>query len=422
MINRAMLSIVHPFLYDARNLKALASVKVLSDSERDDFLPYVGNFFSCSNEGDVRAISLGSFNVEMKSKISANTTGEQAIESGKIYFLTHGIGILTLSYPFDSLEETDFAKIQRMLCRLDKVNTTVFRATSTTDVNDAIWLSAKEWYSSLVSPYLTLDENERCSFNPFNRSSIISSSILAVGRDYPDKPAFMEALLLNRRLDKGENGSFLADSVHRVRQSESIESFGNSTGVVYLCRDSGNEFSRIGVFDVYGKNYLLVFLITVYQQVRIQTLIEKSSRIIAPNQSTNAVKELKAEILTYLARYDFTQISHNPARNLLYKFFRRNFELKELLEEVSTITKKIDQEIEAENTHIHAKKVQKGEKIALILEVLILPYYLHHIIELIVKYFSADEHLIHEVSFWGTAGVTITVILSIQVLLRVFRK
>ena len=131
---------------------------------------------------------------------------------------------------------------------------------------------------------------------------------------------------------------------------------------------------------------------------------------------------MKAEILTYLARNDFTQISNNPARNLLYKFFRSNFELKELLEEVSTIIRKIDQDIEAERAHGHADKAHKGEIIALILELLILPYYLHHIIELVLKYAEMNEHSLHHVAFWVTFGLTIAIIVGIQVLLRAFRK
>ena len=422
MINRAMLTLVHPFLYNPDKVRILSSAKVITDSELDDFLPYISNFFTDSSVGEVRAVSIDSFKMEMKGKPSAKSSGVLPVDGGKIYFLAHGIGILTLSFSFNTLDETDYASIQRTLCRIDRVNSAVFRVQLALDDNDAAWFSSKEWFTSLVEPYLASDSDGRNSFNPFNRSSIISSSILAVDGEYPDKPAFLEALLLNRKFDKGVNGTVLADSVHRVRQSETIESFGNSTGVVYICRDAGNEFSRTGVFETYGKNYLLVFLITVYQQVRIHALIEKSSRIIAPHQSTTEVKELKSEIITYLARNDFTQISHNPARNLLYKFFRNNFELKDLLDEVSTIIKKIDQDIEAEKAHIHAEKAHKGEIIALILEVLILPYYLHHIIELVLKYGSFDEHFIHEAAFWGTIGMTVTVIVGIQVLLKAFRK
>lgn len=421
MINKAMLTIVHPFFYNSVAVAAIGSGDVLSDNDRDDFLPYVSTFFSGGKSGtSPRVLPIEPFRLEIRMKPKAQTSGILPVNGGKIYFLADGVAVLTLSFQFDSLNESDFAGIQRSLSRMDKVNSTVFRPVGSQD--EVPWLGTGALYRSLVADYLAPVREERDPFNPFNRSSVISSCILAVDGDYPEKPAFIEALLLNRTFALDNNGTFLSDSVRRVRQSELVESFGNSTGVVFLCRDDGSEFSRSGVFRTYGKNYLLVFLITVYQQARIQSMIDKSSRITLEDRGRKAFRELKDEIITYLARTDYTQISHNPARNLLYKFFRNNFEVKELLDEVAVIVKKIDQELEAEQVQLHAEKAHKGEIIALILEILILPYYLHHIIEIGLKYASHDEHFIHEAAFRGTIGATILVIIGIQLLLRAFRK
>ena len=419
MINRAMLTLVHTFDYDPGRAASVGTTAVLSDHDRDDFLPYVGNFFTNTASGSaVRSLTVMGGMLKVRLKPSSDGAETISSDGGKIYLMADNVGILTLSFQFGAIEETAYAEIQRALCRLDRINTAQISQVGA----DSGWQDIGTYYRSLVAAVLPRVDGQRDPFNPFNRSGVVSSSILAVSSSYPDMPAFIESLLLNRKFTGGEPGTFLSDSIKRVRQSESVESFGNSTGVVYLCRDNGSEFSRSGVFGTYGKNYLLIFLITVYQQVRIHALIEKSSQIIAPSRSKAAIKELKDEIITYLARTDFTQISHNPARNLLYKFFRNNFEVRELLDEVATIVKKIDQEIEAEKAHIHAEKAHKGEIIALILEVLILPYYLHHILELVLKYCSHDEHFIHEAAFWGTIGATMAVIVGIQVLLRVFRK
>ena len=204
---------------------------------------------------------------------------------------------------------------------------------------------------------------------------------------------------------KSEETAELPDSINHVRQSSHIETFGNTNGVVYLCCDDGTEFSRKGVFDIYGKNYLVTFLITLYQQFKLQQLIDEAGNLIVTTVYAD-VKGLKSKMLTYMAQTDFTQISHNPGRNLLYKFFRRNFEIKELLEEVSTIIKKIDQDTEAENARHHTEKAHKLEKTAFLIELLILPYYLHHIIELFLVYARQDEEIMHEWAFWGTIAVT----------------
>lgn len=416
MIRKSTLTLVHTFRHASTSANLHNACDIIPAAERDDFLPYVRNFVESGQDGRMPQVCLlnGSA-IRFFPNYKKTDSLQIELLDGRGYLFAEHVGVLVLRFSLEGISEELMAEFCRGLAGISRRNPC--RVCLGPETEDKMEIS--EWLRTLAAPWLMAGED---SFNPFVRSHAKLLVVMLVDRDYLVRPAFIEALLHNRRLQQDENGTCLPESIQSVRQSEHIETFGNGNGIVYLCRDDGTEFSRIGIFDVYGKNYLVTYLITVYQQFRLHELIEEASRLIITNHPTRQVKELKGKILTYLARTDFTQISHNPSRNLLYKFFRKTFEIRDLLEEVSTIVKKIDQEIEAEKAHIHTEKAHKAEKIALILEILILPYYLHHIIEMVLKHFSHDDHFVHQAAFWGTFGATALVIAGIQLLLRGFRK
>lgn len=427
MILKASLITVHSFCYEEALVSSLATCEFIAPEERDDLLPYVRSLIERRVTADEpKAVCLPGQKLTLvhasPKQRSADESMVLSLREGKVYFFKEAVGILTLRFDFPPLEEADFAELMRALTVMTRVNNYLIRPwpaqAKQESEGDGPGLTLAEWMRTPVAPFL----GATGEFNLLSRSTARGYAVLSVPKGYLAAPAFVEALLHGRRYRQDEGATReLADSVSCSRLSEHVVTYGNSNGAVYVCQDAGTEFSRNGVFDVYSKNYLVTYLITVYQQVKLQQYLTEASDLIISRHPTQQVKNLKERILTYLARTDFTQISHNPARNTLYKFFRRNLEIRDLLDELSNIIKKIDQEIEAEKSHLHAAKAHTGEKIALILEVLILPYYLHHIVELVLQYFSEDKHFIHLWSFWLTFGATAAVILGIQLLVRAFR-
>lgn len=414
MIKKAALTLVHPFIFNPELVRGLEPGNIVSPEERDDFLPYVRNFIEKSTPGHApRAVSLERQRLELHKGEKKDAKPDQLpVGEGKVFFFPEGIGILTLHFTFGAIEEQEYSKIQRALTGLSKVN--AFRIVPCDPAGvagNSPDLTVSDWLTGLVSPWCA-------QFNPLARSHVAAYSILFVGREQAVPPAFIEALLHNRIYQADPNLSqetHLADSVRSVRHSGQIQVFGTTSGTLYICRDDGSEFMRNNVFDLFGRNYLFTFIITVFQQVRLQQLIDDASDLFVTRHISKQVKTLKESILTYLAQSDFTQLSNNPSRNLLYKFFRTNFEIRDLLDEASTIVKKIDQEIEAE-------KAEKVERIAILLEVLILPYYLHHILEMVLEPFVEDEQQVSTYAFSGTIVATLLVIFLVRSLLRGVKK
>jgi len=202
----------------------------------------------------------------------------------------------------------------------------------------------------------------------------VTYSLILIDQEYTLKPAFIEVLLNSRKYLESGIVTSLPDTINHVRQSGHIETFGNLNGVVYICRDDGTDFSRSNFFDIYGKNYMVTFLITIYQQAKLQQFIDEACDLMDVKHKTINIKELKDKIFSYITRTDFTQISHNPSRNLLYKFFRINLDIRALLDEVSTIVKKIDQEIEAD-------KNSKRVGISVVVALIVLPTYFYTMVD-----------------------------------------
>jgi len=58
------------------------------------------------------------------------------------------------------------------------------------------------------------------------------------------------------------------------------------------------------------------------------------------------MREVKSEILHFISNGNFTKISNNSIRNNLYKFYRKSTDLKDMIEEINTISEKITNQLE----------------------------------------------------------------------------
>jgi len=96
----------------------------------------------------------------------------------------------------------------------------------------------------------------------------------------------------------------------------------------------------------YKNNHFLIYIITLYQLSKVQQLIIRAILKDLGNKDLKNMQNIKTEILHFISNINFIKISNNSIRNNLYKFYRKAFEIKDLLTEVDSISEKITNKIE----------------------------------------------------------------------------
>jgi hypothetical protein len=185
----------------------------------------------------------------------------------------------------------------------------------------------QQWIMSIIEPYIeTFSEA-----NFLNHSKLTLYSIVLLDEEHNDIDNFVEALLLGYSYEESDNS---IEIVKKYQYSSKIDVYSNLNGVVIIGKDSKNEYMKYSFFDQFSKNIMLIYLFVLLQKARLVQLINDADRVHADDNDRN----FKDDLLEYLIHIDFTQLSNNPARNNIYKFFRETNFIKDLLEETKTIT------------------------------------------------------------------------------------
>jgi len=128
---------------------------------------------------------------------------------------------------------------------------------------------------------------------------------------------------------------------------------------IALKDESNNDtFIYQEFFNKYNNNHFLTYIIALYQTTMIEHLIVKAFLYEDEDKDLQNMRKIKNDILYFMANGNFTKISNNSIRNNLYKFYRSNFEIQNLIEEIDTVADKITNELET----LHQDKQTKRDE------------------------------------------------------------
>jgi hypothetical protein len=133
------------------------------------------------------------------------------------------------------------------------------------------------------------------------------------------------------------------------QQTSNIYTVANENVVVHIgikFQEEDNNFIDNEFFKKYQNNHFLTYIITLYQASKMEQLIIKAFLKEDDDKDLKNMREIKSEILHFIANGNFTKISNNSIRNSLYKFYRENFEIKDLMKEIDTVSNKISNKLE----------------------------------------------------------------------------
>jgi len=191
-------------------------------------------------------------------------------------------------------------------------------------------LSVNEWIEGIISPYIH-------SFPVSNFLNIAYLNLFVltlIDKEDKEREKFIDAILLRYEFLKSETTNINHNGIQKLPYSNNINVYANLNGTVVLADD--NDYNRSTLFNHFGKNILLIYLFVLLQKSILIKLIDGADDELKNSQ--NLVNtNYKDMIIDYMRHIDFTQLSNNPVRNGIYKFYRSTHMIKDLLAEIKII-------------------------------------------------------------------------------------
>jgi len=357
-IEESKLTVSYPFQYDREKVLRISSENIvkLNPDYLSDFLPYTkNNFFGKYHlELDVNGkikkekpaqvtlpcvIENNSVNTIQFFKDNKIKTPIVEIEKIEIFFFEKDIAILTISYVLPkNLNDVEYLYYHTKLSTLAKRGKQNLKTS-----NDQEFKYYYEFIDNLTSIYT----NE--SINIFTRSNMYSYNLLVAQHctESSNARTFLEPLTQYR--EKLDEFSVAKINANYIEQTSNMNTVANENVVVHVGikrNDADNNFIGSEFFNKYNNNHFLTYIITIYQVSKLEQLINKAFLKEIDSQDLENMREVKSEMLHFISNGNFTKISNNSIRNNLYKFYRKSIDLKDMLEEVNTISEKITNKLE----------------------------------------------------------------------------
>lgn len=204
-------------------------------------------------------------------------------------------------------------------------------------------LSISAWVESLISPYIDTFDNS----NFLNISYLNIFTLSLAPKDDTQKNNFIDASLLHYDYLKNDiNESKSHTGIKKLAYSRNINVYANLNGALILADDTA--YNKDTFFNHFSHNILLIYLFVLLQKSILITLINNTDREL-DNIGKKDSQTYKDTILNYLIHIDFTQLSNNPVRNEIYKFFRETHLIKDLLSEIKLIVDNYDNQKQKED-------------------------------------------------------------------------
>lgn len=381
--------LLYPFTYTS---KPEQSDESITEDQFFEFLPYVKTFFTSGYKNIfIKKLDIPKrVTLHFGNGINPRMT-ELNISDGKIFFFTHDVAILSIQIMVDTeMSKQDISLIIKHFSNLTKTsksrilnvhpskilteihydknikkecyeyvtvvsvknqNKTLvkdFRCASSTitsspDIADAIVEnrekfqvilesspSVKEWIESIISPYI----HSFAVSNFLNIAYLNLFVLTLVNKEDKERDKFVDAVLLRYEFLKSETTSINHSGIEKLPYSNNINVYANLNGTVVLA--DNNDYNKSTLFNHFGKNILLIYLFVLLQKSILIKLIDGADDELKNSQ--NLVNtNYKDMIIDYMRHIDFTQLSNNPVRNSIYKFYRSTHMIKDLLAEIKII-------------------------------------------------------------------------------------
>lgn len=190
-------------------------------------------------------------------------------------------------------------------------------------------LSVSEWIEEMIKPYISSFEKS----NFLNLAYLNIYTLLLIDKDNDVKEQWIDSLLLRYESYHEQSMQIEHKGIQKLAYSGNINIYSNLNGTVAVAKNY--EYNQQTFFDHFGKNILLIYIFVLLQKSILIDLINKADADI--EDKGNKYQNQKDIILSYLKHIDFTQLSNNPVRNEIYKFFRSTHMVKDLISEIKII-------------------------------------------------------------------------------------
>lgn len=209
--------------------------------------------------------------------------------------------------------------------------------------------TVREWIQNLLQPYI--HDFDHANF--LNLSKLLFYSIILTENGFcPLMEKYTESLLFGHTYEHSTSAESFQFALKPHKYSSKVNVFSNLNGVVIIGLDQENQYMRSSYFDQFGKNIFLIYVFVLLQKSRLVQLITDADKV-SLNDNQPYFKDALIEFLTYI---NFTQLSNNPARNEIYKFFRTTNLIDDLLKETTILTKFFSRKEEISSQHREARR------------------------------------------------------------------
>ncbi|RLA78757.1 MAG: hypothetical protein DRG78_14355 [Epsilonproteobacteria bacterium] len=360
-IEKSTITVLHPFIYDKQKILNTSQDNIvkLKSEYLKDFLPYTRNFFGNYHldEEETKKTTIPcilKYNLTNTIEFTKDTKIKDAIsiDDIQVFVFEKSIAILSVKYKLpDNLSDEEYLYYHQKLSMLDKRSKQNLKTS-----NQKEFKYYFEFIEDLISPYLKETENI------FNRSNMYTYNLLVANccTTASDSRNFLEPLTQYRA--KLDTLSMDKVNANFIQQTSNINTLSNENVVVHIAiktDDINNDFIDKEFFNKYQNNHFLTYIITLYQVSKMEQLVVKAFLKEVDSQDLRNMREIKTEILHFISNGNFTKISNNSIRNNLYKFYRKSFDIKDLMEEIDTISDKLTNKLE----NIQQDKQAQREKV-----------------------------------------------------------
>lgn len=371
MIERAALIISIPFIYDLEKAEITSNQYTKNSFNLDSFLPYTNNIFNSKDKKDPPFW----FNVT-NSELEYITITKEFTKTKKLtlkfipvisaYFFKKNLGILSITLKnfinnqiqnnqFDHYEILAF--LNNNLSILDEAwenGITVKQKFKYTDTE--LILNSQTWIKSYLSPFKDEINTERI----LQRTKAYTY-IICDDNDPKLNNNFIDSILSQKNYYRNHENTFDTYDLASIK-NDNVILYSSESSTIILGYYDNSHFMNKTFFEVYTQHYFQIYQIVLYQKTILEDLIYQSSLVDTYNDKNimidyeDTIRLLKMDILFYLTKIDYTNISSNGLRNKFYKFIRKINNIKDMQHEAHDVIYKINSELD------YIKQIRENEE------------------------------------------------------------
>jgi hypothetical protein len=410
----------YPFLYDTEKVNSEKNIKI-KKVRNLEFFNHIENYLNMNNTNSNEP----PFGISVKENAFKGIIVERDsekenlyVEDIKIYFFRENLAILSIEVGFQRTMIERIPKIISNLAWLDRKNikltkkispfgfvqeiegkidgfeefrneymTIVFHEknnktyvkgfdlklnSENKKINEALKVNYSNYKDSMtktnlndfISTYIN-KYSLRDNLNPFSLKKL--KTYIVKYEDQIDY-SFINSLLLLTNYNKQEQKLTLSNKQYDL--TETISIYANELCTIVCGKNENTDYMNKSFIENYLTKYYYVNLIVNFQRFKLLNLIYKSTILdiealkndSADENKLYKITELKDNIIYFITRLDYSNISNNPVINTFYKVSREQLDIKNLLSEIDNVINKLDSEKEKIVEYQEEKREKQKEK------------------------------------------------------------